>query len=69
MGMKWLYRRIGQILCFTLGAAFILFSSDYSGQIKTGNILTSAMFFAIGLVLRHQFLKQQQAERAKRDDL
>lgn len=55
--LKWIYGRIGQILCFAFAIGALLFSSDYSGDIKPGNIAAAAVLFATGLVLRHQMLR------------
>lgn len=50
--LRWIYRRIGQMLCFTLGGAFAFLSLF---GLLPAMVMTVA-FFALGLFLRQQML-------------
>lgn len=54
---RWLYRRIGQIVCFALAAILLLASlTSYGGNLPAS--FGAAILFGVALSLRHQMIRR-----------
>lgn len=59
--LRWIYNRIGQMLCFLFGPFFIYIgSATYAPANQT---LSGVGLMIVGLVLRHQMILRQIAKR------
>lgn len=56
--LKWLYRRVGQMTCFTTGTLFLIGPSQGYGGLEVGFAIAGAAFLATGLVLRAQMISR-----------
>ena len=55
--LTWIYRRIGQMTCFSLGGGLAMTSGMSSTDGPMPQIIMAGIFLATGLILRHQHLK------------
>ena len=56
--LRWIYRRLGQIVCFSLGGFLLLIAAMATYNQITPTLL-AAVLLAVALVLRHQMLNKQ----------
>lgn len=57
--LRWVYRRLGQITCFTLGGLFI-FVTLISTYDKLVPAIIAAILLGVALALRHQMMHRPQ---------
>ena len=56
--LRWVYRRIGQIVCFVIAALCLALSALVTYD-KHVPLLAAGIVFAVALVLRHQMLNSR----------
>lgn len=57
--LTWIYRRIGQMTCFTVGGFAVASVIVSSADATVPQVLVGAVLLGTGLVLRHQHLTRE----------